>query len=96
MEITKCHNGELAELLTLTVGVNSLGNRVYRNHLGQKHRVHGPAVITPGGHQLWYQNGMLHRTDGPALIWTDGGCEWWLNDEEFTEEEWNERINTTR
>lgn len=35
----------LTELLTLTVEVNSNGT-TYRNHLGQRHRILGPAVIT--------------------------------------------------
>ena len=51
----------LAELLTLTAEVNENGTIIYRNHLGQKHRTLGPAVIHVDGTQLWYQNGMCHR-----------------------------------
>ena len=70
---------ELAELLTLTVSVNERGTTTYCNHLGHKHRIHGPAVITSTGNRYWYQNGQLHRTDGPAIEGTDGSQFWYLN-----------------
>ena len=69
----------LAELLTLTVVVDERGNTKYHNHLGQLHRVHGPAAIYTTGDQYWLQHGRYHRTDGPAVIWGDGSQEWWIN-----------------
>jgi len=33
---------------------------------GERHRVEGPAFITPIG-EIWYYNGMIHRFGGPAL-----------------------------
>ena len=84
----------LAELLTLTVEVDFNGTTRYFNHLCQRHRIHGPAVITSSGHKFWYQNGKRHRTDGPALIYPSGGKSWYLNNERLTEEEFNERVQS--
>ena len=85
----------LAELLTLTVEVDGNGTiRRYFNHLGQKHRVHGPAVIHASGTCSWWMNGQRHREDGPALTWPDGDKYWYLNGRKLTEEEWNERIRS--
>ena len=86
----------LAELLTLTVNVNRFGDIIYRNHLGQAHRIHGPAEIWSDGSKWWYKDGWQHRTDGPAVEWADGSKEWFLDDDYLTEQEFNERINTTR
>ena len=52
----------LAELLTLTVEVNQWGATIYRNHLGQLHRIHGPAVEYTDGFQ------MGDFTDGMVLL----------------------------
>ena len=69
----------LAELLTLCVEVGEFAI-YYRNHLGQLHRVHGPAVIHTDGSSAWYQDGHLHRTDGPANVRLQLGRQsWWLN-----------------
>jgi hypothetical protein len=43
--------------------------------------------------ERWFKNGLLHREVGPAIIWSDGEKEWWLNNEEFTREEWLERLS---
>ena len=32
------------------------------------HRLDGPAVIEPDGHEIWYCGGNLHRDWGPAEI----------------------------
>ena len=85
---------ELAELLSLTMKVGSHGTTTYRNHLGQKHRVHGPAIIYPGGEKRWYQHDRLHREDGPAVIYWDGIQRWLLNGKYLTEEQFNERIKS--
>lgn len=70
----------LAELLSLTVEVNEDGDIEYRNHLGQLHRIHGPAVVRHTGTMRWCYYGQLHRTNGPAVIWADGEEWWYLND----------------
>ena len=84
----------LAELLTLTMEVDEYGDTRYRNHLGQFHRIHGPAVIYSDGCEDWFQNGLLHREDGPAVIVNDGRKYWYFNNEFLTEQEWNERIQS--
>lgn len=94
MNESKLSDAALAELLTLTVEVDSLGNIVYRNHLGQVHRVHGPAIIWATGSKGWYQNDQMHRTDGPALEWTDGDTSWFLYGNMVSEDEFNERIKS--
>ncbi len=44
---------------------------------GEFHRDDGPAIITSGGEQEWYQHGKLHRDGGPAVIKPDGSEEWY-------------------
>ena len=87
-------DAELAEMLSLTVSVSDLGFSVYRNHLGQRHRTLGPAVIGASGDEWWYQHDQLHRTDGPAIEYSHGGKSWYLRGERFTEQEWNERVKS--
>ena len=84
----------LAELLTLTMSVDGWGAIRYHNHLGQLHRVLGPAFISADGHKYWYQMGLRHRTDGPAVEWPGGIRVWFINNEEFTEEEFNGRLKS--
>jgi hypothetical protein len=67
------------ELLTLGCRVDSDGSLCYYNAQGQLHRVHGPAVIYPGGDREWLQNGRMHRLDGPAAEYTDGYRAWYKN-----------------
>ena len=93
MNESSLSDAALAELLTLTVEVDEYAT-IYRNHLGQKHRVHGPAVIWAGGGKGWFLDGKRHRTDGPAIEWPDGDNLWYLNDEHITEEMFNGRIKT--
>ena len=86
----------LAELLSLTMEVSCSGTIRYRNHLGQMHRVYGPAVLYPGGDMYWYQNGQLHREDGPAVIYSNGLQRWFLNCKELTQYEFNEQLQSLR
>ena len=69
----------LAEPLSLTLTVDEFGTRIYRNSLGELHRIHGPAVISPSGNQYWYRNDKPHRTTGPAIELANGDKWWWLN-----------------
>jgi hypothetical protein len=41
----------------------------------------------------WHLNGLLHRLDGPAIEGANGRKYWYLNGEELTEAEFNERMN---
>lgn len=51
----------------------------YRN--GSRHRIDGPAYISPNGYKAWWQNDSRHRRDGPAIIHHNGRCEWWVYNE---------------
>jgi hypothetical protein len=42
------------------------------------------------GSKIWYLNGRLHRTDGPATEWTDGDKAWWLDDQQYSFDQWLE------
>ena len=69
---------QLCECLTLRREVvNSSGTCIWYNELGERHRVHGPALSTPDGTHMWYQNGVLHREGGPAVVWPDGDQHWY-------------------
>ena len=61
---------------------------------GKLHRIDGPAIEYNTGSKFWYKNGELHREDGPAVEYVDGYKEWYLNGIEFTEEEFNARLNS--
>ena len=93
MDESSISDAALAELLTLTMEVDEYAT-IYRNHLGQKHRVHGPALIFSNGDAWWYQNGQLHREDGAAVIYSNGLQRWLLNCKELTQYEFNERIKS--
>ena len=56
------------------------GTKVWRNSLGQLHRLDGPAIKYANGAKSWYQYGKRHRIDGPAVIWPDGTKWWYKND----------------
>ena len=60
---------------------------------GKRHREDGPAVEDVYGNKAWYLNGKLHREDGPALEWGPGYKAWWLNGKEYTEKEFNAKMN---
>ena len=60
-----------------TWGTDSMA---WRNHLGQYHRVNGPAFTNSRGVRAWYLNGRRHRLDGPAVIWPSGREEWCVDD----------------
>lgn len=49
------------------------------------HRDYGPSITNR--YRVWAKKGRLHREDGPAVEYEDGRKEWWLNDEEYSEEE---------
>ncbi len=63
----------------------------YQN--GKPHRLNGPATIFADGGKSWYQNDKLHRIDGPAVEWIDGGKEWHIEGKEYTEEQFNQKLN---
>ena len=79
MTATDTAHAALIEELCLIRQEHENGTVIYRNHLGEIHRVHGPAEVWPDGTQYWVQNGLPHRTDGPAAIFADGTEIWYRN-----------------
>ena len=71
MTATDTAHDALIEVLSLTRQEHENGTVIYRNHLGEIHRVHGPAVE-----------------------WAGGSKEWYINGEELTEAEFNQRIKS--
>ncbi len=46
-------------------------------------------VIYDDGTKHWYLNETVHRIDGPAVENADGSKEWWINNVEYSEEEFD-------
>ena len=67
----------LIDALSGYVDTRSDGTVVYRNAVGQTHRIDGPAVVYPDGSLMWYRNNRLHREDGAAIIHPDGEQHWY-------------------
>jgi len=60
---------------------------------GEIHREDGPAIIEPDGTKAWCLNDHLHREDGPAVIEPNGTKEWWINGKQYSEDEWEKKLN---
>jgi hypothetical protein len=60
---------------------------------GQLHRTDGPAIedYMLGPQEYWI-DGKRHREDGPAVEYYDGSGEWWLDDIEYTFEEYVKQL----
>jgi hypothetical protein len=63
---------------------------------GLRHRKDGPAIETIMGKKEWWLNGKLHREDGPAVELIYGDKEWWLNGVEYSEEDFNQKMNRAK
>ena len=64
---------------------------------GKLHREDGPAIENSNaGDKYWYLNGKLHREDGPAIEYANGYKLWYLNDKEYTEAEFNAKMNPVK
>jgi len=45
--------------------------------------------INKNGDKVWkLPNGKWHRENGPAIEYYNGGKEWWINDIQYTEQEY--------
>ena len=75
------------------VRVFSSGNKYWFNKEGLYHREDGPAVEFARGTKYWYINGRLHREDGPAAELIGGAKYWYLEDKEYTEKDYNKKMN---
>ena len=63
---------------------------------GQLHRTDGPAIEWFNGDKSWYINGQYHRLDGPAIEWADGYKFWYINDKNYSEQSFNEYIESKK
>ena len=70
------------------------GSKIWYNEDKQHHREDGPAIIHPDGTKFWYINGKCHRLNGPAAIYHWGYQSWWVNGIEYTEEEYNDYLDS--
>jgi hypothetical protein len=67
------------------------GNKYW--YLGGKlHREDGPAVECANGDKYWFLDDKLHREDGPAIEYASYKL-WYLNSTNYTEQEFNEKMN---
>jgi hypothetical protein len=80
------------KMIKYTVKVFSEGSKIWYLN-GQLHREDGPAMEWYDGDKAWYLNGQYHREDGPALEYSSGIKCWYLNGTEYTEEEYNLKMN---
>ena len=60
---------------------------------GKLHREDGPAFEWTNGSKYWYLNGRRHHENGPAVEWADGSKLWYLNGVEYSETQFNEKMN---
>ena len=58
---------------------------------GKLHREDGPAMEKADGSKYWCKHDQLHNDLGPAVEFADGTKKWYINDEELTESEFNNR-----
>ena len=61
---------------------------------GKRHREDGPAIEYSSGSKYWFVEDKSHRLDGPAIEYYNGDKEWWIEGVNYTEEEFNKKINT--
>jgi len=50
--------------------------------------------VLDNGTKYWCLNGQRHREDGPAVEHVNGDKYWYLGGVEYTEEQFNEQMNT--
>ena len=51
--------------------------------------------IDKDGNKFWYRNGQYHREDGPACEYANGTRYWFIEGKEYTEQEFNKKMNKT-
>ena len=78
------------EVYEVTVGC---AGDIYWRQDGSLHRANGPAIEWSDGAKSWMQNGQHHRTNGPAVEHLDGTKAWYIEYVEYTEREFNKKIN---
>ena len=80
---------------TYTVKVYNNGSKIWYLN-GKLHREDGPAVEYDNGDKIWFLNCKLHREDGPAIEKSNGIIYWYLNGKEYTEAEFNVKMNPVK
>lgn len=63
---------------------------------GKLHRLDGPALEYIDGHKEWFIEGQRHRIDGPAIEYPSGLKQWFLNDVQYTEKQYNAKMNQVK
>ena len=53
-------------------------------------------VFDDCGDKYWFLNNKLHRKDGPAVECANGYTRWYLNGKEYTEAEFNAKMNPVK
>ena len=75
--------------------ITSYGSKFWYNN-GKLHRLDGPAVESAHGSKYWYKDGLRHRDNGPACEYSSGYKEYYLNGEEYSEVEYDKKINNSK
>ena len=81
------------------IEITDLGNKFYFSDKNMliHHREDGPAIEWDDGDKEWWINDERHREDGPAIEMQNGCKKWWfLNDIEYSEEEFNKKMNRAK
>ena len=66
--------------------ITKVGDRVWTDAQGRKHREGLPALVFKDGSQFWFRHGQRHRDDGPAFVGVDGTLGWWRDDQRHRED----------
>ena len=61
--------------------IDADGAKIWRNAVGELHRIDGPAIegSNGNGNRYWCLNGKLHREGGPAVEMAAGTKKWFLH-----------------
>ena len=80
------------------IHIDENGDKFYYKDrtLNTLHRVDGPACEWSDGTKYWFVDGKLHRVDGPAVEWSDGDKYWYLDGVNFSESDFNKKINPSK
>jgi hypothetical protein len=80
--------------VTYDLASENIANMSYNDLPTTLHREDGPAVEYSSGSRDWFQHGKRHRLDGPACEYTKN--EWWIDDQQYTEEDFNKIIEEAK
>ena len=67
------------------------GTKLWYKH-GKLHREGGPAIECKNGSKLWFKHGKCHMEDGPAVKCLNGNKYYYLEDNQYTEREYWEKV----